>query len=152
MATGRYHFNTIYCRLRTCMTLITEPYMPQKTQGQIGAEVDPNGRDPHQPGAKLDAGKLMPWLMIAGFSNALREVSEVTTKGAVKYTPNGWQDVPEGATRYMEAFGRHMIELGTGETRDRDTGCRHKAQMIWNLLASLELEIRAEHGWRPNNG
>lgn len=52
--------------------------------------------------------------------------------------------VPEGEQRYMEAFGRHMLALGKGEVIDDDTGCLHKAQMIWNLLASLELELRAE--------
>lgn len=105
-------------------------------------ERDPLGADPHTPGAKLDAGKPMVWLCLAGFSNALAAVADVTTKGAIKYTPNGWMTVPEGQARYMDAFGRHMLALGTGEVRDRDTGCLHKAQMIWNLMASLELEIR----------
>jgi len=105
-------------------------------------ESDPNGLLPHTPGAKLDFGKVRPWLCIAGFSNALNEVAEVTTKGAVKYTPNGWAQVPDGAERYMDAFGRHMLMLGTGEILDKDTGCYHKAQMVWNLLASLELELR----------
>jgi hypothetical protein len=104
-------------------------------------EKDPNGRDAHAPGAKLDAGKVRPWLMFSGFSRAMAAVSAVTTKGAEKYTPNGWKDVPEGSERYMEAFGRHMLALGRGEQIDADTGCLHKSQMIWNLLASLELEL-----------
>jgi hypothetical protein len=107
------------------------------------SEKDPNGIDPHTSGAKLDDAKPLPWLMISGFANALAEVAEVTTKGAIKYTPNGWKDVPNGEQRYMEAFGRHMLALGKGEIRDKDTGCLHKAQCVWNLLASLELEIRA---------
>lgn len=111
------------------------------------SEVDPAGRDPHAPGAKLDAGKILPWLCLSGFSNALLAVADVTTKGALKYTPNGWMSVPEGETRYMEAFGRHMLQLGTGETVDKDTSCLHKAQMIWNLLASLELEMRKASDW-----
>lgn len=105
-------------------------------------ERDPSGRDPHQPGAKLDAGKPRVWLMLAGFANALDAVADVTTKGAVKYTPNGWVDVPDAQNRYMDAFGRHMLALAAGKTHDADTGCAHKAQMIWNLLASLELELR----------
>jgi hypothetical protein len=105
-------------------------------------ELDPTGRDPHQPGAKLDANKILAWLFLSGFSNALYAVADVTTKGAVKYTPNGWMEVPNGKDRYMEAFARHMLELGAGHQIDGDTGCHHKAQMIWNLLASLELEIR----------
>lgn len=117
---------------------------------KLVAEADPHGIDQHAPGSKLDAGKMMPWLCIAGFAHALAAVADVTTKGAIKYTPNGWQSVPDGETRYMEAFGRHMLALGRGENIDADTGCLHKAQMIWNLLASLELELRRDNGWsRP---
>ena len=105
-------------------------------------EADPHGIGPHAPGAKLDAGKIRPWLCIAGFSRALAKVADVTTKGAAKYSPNGWMEVPDGQARYMDAFARHMLALGRGETVDVDTGCVHKAQMIWNLLASMELEIR----------
>lgn len=105
-------------------------------------ERDPNGIDPHTTGAKLDDSKPLAWLCLSGFCSALAEVAEVTTKGAIKYTPNGWKDVPNGESRYMEAFARHMLALGRGELRDKDTGCLHKAQMIWNLAASLELELR----------
>lgn len=111
------------------------------------AEHDPNGLDASTPGAKLDAGKLMPWLCVAGFSRALAAVADVTTKGAIKYSPNGWMHVENGEQRYMEAFGRHMLALGRGETHDADTGALHKAQMVWNLLASLELELRRESAW-----
>lgn len=108
-------------------------------------ETDPNGKPLNTPGAKADAGKLKPWLMMAGFSRALELVSEVTTKGAEKYTPNGWAEVPNGIERYMEGFGRHLLKLGQGEIYDNGPngiGTKHKAQMIWNLLASLELEER----------
>lgn len=115
-------------------------------------EKDPNGLDAHAPGAKLDDGKMTPWLCISGFSRALRAVADVTTKGARKYTPNGWQSVSDGEARYMEAFGRHMLAYGTGESIDTDTGCLHKAQMIWNLLASLELELRRAEEWETRNG
>lgn len=107
-------------------------------------ESDPLGKDQHSHGAKLDAGKQLPWLCISGFSNALSAVADVTTKGAAKYTPNGWVSVPDRESRYMEAFGRHMLALASGEKIDQDTGAMHKAQMIWNLMASLELELRNE--------
>lgn len=118
-------------------------------QASADVEADPAGRDPHASGAKLDAGKVRPWLCIAGFPRALSAVADVTTKGAIKYTPNGWQEVPDGESRYMEAFGRHMLALARGEQIDADTGCLHKAQMAWNLLASLELELRAAGNWNP---
>jgi len=113
----------------------------------IKQEADPHGIDAHVPGAKLDAGKVLPWLCLSGFSRAIHEVAEVTTAGARKYTPNGWISVPNGVDRYMEGFGRHMLEVGKGRVFDDGpggTGRRHKAQMIWNLLASLELELRQE--------
>lgn len=113
-------------------------------------EFDPSGKSQHEPGAKLDAGKIMPWLCVTGFAHALNAVADVTTKGARKYTPNGWASVDNGSTRYMEAFSRHMLNLATGEQIDKDTGCLHKAQMIWNLLASLELELREELKWNKN--
>jgi hypothetical protein len=110
-------------------------------------ERDPLGKDRHAPGAKLDAGKIRPWLMLSGFARALTAVADVTTKGAAKYTPSGWAEVPDGETRYMEAFGRHLLSYGKGEKVDADTSCLHKAQMIWNLLASLELELREAEEW-----
>jgi hypothetical protein len=118
------------------------------TKNTAQREHDPAGIDVHAPGAKLDAGKVLPWLCITGFAHALTAVADVTTKGAAKYTPNGWMHVDGGQERYMEAFGRHTLALGRGEQIDQDTGCLHKAQMIWNLLASLELELRAANGWR----
>lgn len=113
----------------------------------LAGETDPNNRPQNLPGAKLDSGKVRPWLCIAGFSRALEEVAKVTTKGAEKYTPNGWCEVPNGEEHYMEAFGRHLLEYGKGEKFDNGPkglgpDIYHKAQMIWNLLASLELELR----------
>jgi hypothetical protein len=104
-------------------------------------EADPSGRDPHQPGAKLDAGKPLVWLMIEGFPRALEAVAKVTTEGAKKYTPHGWRKVPDGYSRYMQAFARHQLALARGELVDPDTGCMHQAQMVWNLMAALELQL-----------
>lgn len=110
-------------------------------------EADPTGGSLNEPGKKADAGKLLPWLFFSGFANALEKVAEVTTLGARKYTPNGWAAVANGPERYMEAAMRHLIYLGQGEKFDSGPGgigTLHKAQIIWNLLASLELELREE--------
>ena len=120
--------------------LAVQAYFSERSNAHT--ELDPHGMDQHQPGAKLDAAKPLPWLCISGFATALSAVAEVTTRGARKYTPNGWMHVEDGERRYMEAFARHMLALAAGEHVDLDTGCLHKAQMIWNLLASLELELR----------
>ncbi|MGI4846818.1 MAG: dATP/dGTP diphosphohydrolase domain-containing protein [Janthinobacterium lividum] len=106
-------------------------------------EHDPSGLAAATPGAKLDAGKTRVWLCVSGFSRALDAVAQVTTVGAAKYSPNGWMHVADGEARYLDAFGRHALKLGTGERIDEETGALHKAQMIWNLLASLELELRS---------
>ncbi len=130
---------------------VTGVLPPAKTLEDIikHVEFDPNGKSQHSPGAKLDKGKFKPWLFYSGFAKALEEVAKVTSKGAEKYTPNGWVDVPDGINRYMEAYCRHSLSLAKGEIFDNGPGglgpdIYHKAQMIWNLLASLELELRAK--------
>jgi Domain of unknown function (DUF5664) len=112
------------------------------------SESDPFGVPQHVSGAKLDAGKFRAWLCIKGFSRALMAVADVTTKGAAKYTPDGWRDVPNGQERYMDAMARHLLALGRGEQIDADTQCLHLAQVAWNALAALELDLlKAEsHG------
>lgn len=107
-------------------------------------ELDPKGKPLNTPGAKADANKIRPWLVLGAFSRALEEVSKVGTAGAKKYTDNGWKTVPSAEQRYMDAFMRHMLKLGKGEKYDNDPSCtntHHIANMVWNLLAVLELEL-----------
>jgi hypothetical protein len=106
-------------------------------------EIDPNGKDAHSPGAKLDAGKNRLGLVINGFARALVEVGNVGTYGARKYTDNGWCEVPDGAARYTDAMYRHLMAEAFGEERDRDTGILHAAHAAWNALARLDLALRA---------
>ena len=107
-------------------------------------ETDPLGRDAHAPGAKLDAGKVRPALVLRGFARALLEVSKVGTYGAVKYTENGWMEVPDGIARYDDAKLRHWLYEATGEAADKDTKLRHAAHEAWNALARLDLLLRAD--------
>lgn len=140
---GTKYIGPKYARLYPTNVLSTDiPYIPLES---FMTEKDPNGIDQHAPGAKVDAGKLQPWLFFSGFARALEDVALVTTKGAEKYTRNGWVVVPNGEERYMEAFMRHSLAYAKGEIYDNGpggTGCTHMSQMIWNLLAVHELALR----------
>jgi len=105
------------------------------------AETDPNGKNPHELGAKLDSGKPRVALMLSGFARALLAVAEVTTHGANKYTPGGWEHVENGIERYADAKDRHRLR-GAFESHDKDSKLLHKAHEAWNALAELELILR----------
>lgn len=104
-------------------------------------ERDPHGLAPSAPGAKLDAEKVMAELTIDGFSRALLAVAKVSTYGAKKYSPGGWQHVQDGQVRYRRAGDRHRLARGHEEL-DPDTGLLHLAHECWNRLAELELLLR----------
>lgn len=105
----------------------------------MGAEFDPNGFDAHSPGAKLDAGKPRPWLVLSGFAHAIEEVVKVGTDGAAKYSDAGWMEVPNAKARYMDALERHLMKLRQGQSHDKQSGSDHLAHIAWNALAVLEL-------------
>ncbi len=105
-------------------------------------ETDPTGKSPHEPGAKLDAGKVRPALVLGGFARALLAVSRIGTYGAVKYTDNGWIEVPDGESRYDDAKMRHWLTEKTGVEFDPDSEEEHAAHEAWNALARLDLILR----------
>lgn len=109
------------------------------------AEQDPNGLGQHEPGAKLDAGKIQMGLVMNGFPRALMAVGEVATFGAKKYSPNGWMKVENGVTRYTDAMYRHALTEPM-EAVDPQTGLLHAAHVAWNALARLELMIQGTTG------
>jgi hypothetical protein len=102
-------------------------------------EKDPLGIDQHAPGAKLDKGKPMAGLL-QDFGLALLEVAKVSTFGAQKYSVRGWEQVPDGASRYSHAMIRHWLLERQGI--DKDSGLLHMSQTAWNALARLELALR----------
>jgi len=110
----------------------------------IGQETDPNGLNPHAPGAKLDAGKNRLGLVLGGFAQALEQVGIVGTFGAEKYSPNGWKSVTDGIARYEDAMLRHWVAFQKGEEVDPATGILHRAQFVWNALAALELTLASK--------
>lgn len=106
-------------------------------------EIDPNGINQHDVGAKCDAGKPDLSLLLL-FGRALMAVGSVGTFGAKKYTRGGWQEVPDGKNRYTAALLRHLMYEGEGEEIDRDSGLHHAAHAAWNALARLEFILREE--------
>ena len=108
----------------------------------VVVESDPNGLSAHVPGAKLDAGKPRPALVLGGFARALLAVTRIGTYGATKYTDNGWQEVPNGETRYDDAKLRHWLTEKSDIECDPDTQELHASHEAWNALARLDLIIR----------
>ena len=107
-------------------------------------ESDPKGLCPNTPGAKLDAGKIRPQLVMFGFARALEKVAAVATFGANKYSDGGWVQVEDGINRYTDAMFRHLLKEGIGEKFDPQTEVYHAAHVAWNALARLDLMIRED--------
>ena len=107
-------------------------------------ETDPQGKNQHEPGAKLDDGKVQPSLVLDDMARAIWAVSWIGTYGAGKYSPNGWSIVPNGMHRYTNAGYRHALKQSMGEQLDPDTEMVHLAHKAWNALAVLDLYLR-EH-------
>lgn len=106
-------------------------------------ELDPTGKNQHEPGAKLDKGKPDVGLLFESFPRALMEVAKVADYGAKKYSRGGWRSVPDGQQRYFAAMGRHALK-STFEECDDESGLFHAAQTAWNALATLELLLENE--------
>jgi hypothetical protein len=111
-------------------------------------EQDPYGKNPHEPGTKLDAGKPCMYRgLINYFPRAVEAVAEISTFGASKYAWKGWETVPEGFERYSDAMVRHLAKEGKGELLDPDSGLLHAAHTAWGALARLELLMREQEGY-----
>lgn len=106
---------------------------------------DPTGRDQHEMGAKLDAGKA-PVLrgVLQYFPRALRAVSMVSLAGSKKYAWKSWETVPDGIARYGDAMGRHILAEEIEGPVDAETQRLHAEQVAWNALARLELILRKQ--------
>lgn len=106
------------------------------------SEKDPLGIGQHDPGAKLDDGKIQADELLAMFANALEEVLKVGQFGVRKYSMGSWPLVPNGEQRYADARLRHWIKRKQGEEVAADSGLLHLSHEVWNSLAELELRKR----------
>jgi len=120
----------------------TYPITMNDPLGMYGtAERDPSGLALSAPGAKADDGKTLAGVLL-DFGHALEGVAKVGTMGTAKYSRGGWQQVPNGQQRYLDAAMRHLLKHGQGETHDPESGLAHIAHATWNLLAIAELDAR----------
>lgn len=92
-------------------------------------------------GRKFDNGKpqwrLLPW-------SSLKEVVDVLTFGATKYSPGNWMHVPEAKDRYSDAALRHFTAWLSGERKDQETGKSHLAHCVCCLLFLMWFDKDAE--------
>lgn len=105
-------------------------------------ENDPFGKSSHEPGAKLDSGKVPAAQLLGQFPLALSAILQVGAFGAKKYSMGGWKHVPNGFARYQDAQFRHWLYRASGEEHDSDSQLPHLAHEAWNALASLELYLQ----------
>ena len=105
-------------------------------------ETDPRGLEPHEPGAKLDSGKIRAGIL-SDFRHALMAVAKVCDHGCRKYTRDGWMQVPDAKRRYHDAMWRHLL-AGGGD--DKDSGLPHLYHVVWNAMAQIEMMERGDHG------
>jgi len=116
----------------------------------LSLEKDPNGFDLKTPGAKADEGK--PPItrgLLDYFPRGCLAISQVSAEGAKKYSWKGWEKVPNGISRYLDAAVRHITYRSIEGEIDKDTQLLHLAQVAWNTLAALELFLREKE---TNNG
>jgi len=88
-------------------------------------------------GVKYDSGKLQ-WTLLP--FRALKEVVEVLSFGAKKYSPDNWMIVPDARTRYVDAAFRHLTDWQVSEKLDGETRKSHLAHAICCLLYLLWFE------------
>ena len=112
---------------------------PEDIGKTVRREADPYGKDPHEMGAKLDAGKVQAGVLL-DFSRALWKVAEVGTHGNSKYARGSWQFVEEAEERYEDAMMRHLLKIRVEPTDE--SGLETLAHFAWNALAVLELSLR----------
>ncbi|RKP44745.1 dATP/dGTP diphosphohydrolase domain-containing protein [Pararobbsia silviterrae] len=116
-------------------------------------ETDPKGLDSRVMGAKTDAQKVRPSLILNDMPRAILAIAQLGTIAVrLKYSPGSWLQVERGIERFTDAMDRHRLAEGL-EVFDENTPgfeeVRHATSVAWNALARLELILREAHARRP---
>jgi hypothetical protein len=106
-------------------------------------EKDPHGRNPKEPGAKLDYGKSpVRRGLLEYFPRACLAIADVSAFGAQKYAWKSWETVPDGIDRYGDAEVRHICKAAIEGPTDPDSQLLHATHEAWNAMARLEMILR----------
>ena len=76
--------------------------------------------------------------------DAVRPIVDVLTFGAVKYSDDNWQTVPNGERRYFAALLRHLQAWQAGEQNDPESGLTHLAHAGCCLVLLLWFETHPQ--------
>ena len=88
-------------------------------------------------GVKYDAGKPRIGLLFA-MGPALVQVVRVLEHGLEKYPDaKNWQRVEDGAARYIDAAGRHLLDYAGGSEKDPYSGLHPLAHAACDVLFAL---------------
>lgn len=87
--------------------------------------------EPVEQGRKDDSAKRRYSLLPKGAVNSVVDVLEA---GAIKYSVDNWQQVPNARTRYYDAAMRHIDAWFNGDLKDAETGLPHLAHAICCLM------------------
>lgn len=70
----------------------------------------------------------------------IMEMGKVLTFGALKYSANNWQKLPDFNDRYYAAALRHLMAWRSGETFDQESGLLHLSHAL-TCLAFLTWKV-----------
>lgn len=76
----------------------------------------------------------------------IRDVTEILTFGATKYSPNNWQGVRPGI-RYTSGTLRHLMAIERGENDDPDSGLQHFAHIGCGVIFCLWMQQQGINLW-----
>jgi deoxycytidylate deaminase len=89
---------------------------------------------------KFDTNKLRYDLIPTSATEAL---AQVLTYGAKKYKPNNWKEADD-IERYIAALFRHFEALRSGEEFDPESGLRHSAHIMTNIVFINYFEVQKD--------
>ena len=104
----------------------------------VTCEQDPNGYN----AKKFDDGKAR-WDLVN--MDIAEEEADILAFGAIKYSANSWQDVPDAEERYFAALMRHLVAYRRGEVIDPESGMPHLAHARCNISFLRWFQIQEEN-------